>query len=171
MKLSRTIFKLVLRECRRNDELMKADAMANKLKHNDCAGFSKEVHTHTCKKAPLSNNIDGCFGPSDIIEMWRGHFQDIFNNVSNITDKQYAEDRINCISAYHITTPSDIEEALNDLKCGTCSGLDIIQAEHLKNASNVLNVLLSILCTVMLKHGYIVIIIIMFIMDPVGPMM
>ena len=29
------------------------DATANKLKHNDCAGFWKEVHTHThnCKKS------------------------------------------------------------------------------------------------------------------------
>ena len=56
---------------------MTADAMANTLKHNDCAGFWKEVHTHNCKKAPLSNNIDGCFGASDIIEIWRGHVQDI----------------------------------------------------------------------------------------------
>ena len=57
----------------------------NKLKHNACAGFWKEVNTHNCKKkAPLSNNIDVCFGPSDIIEMWWGHFQDIFNDVSNL---------------------------------------------------------------------------------------
>ena len=88
--------------------------------------------------------------------MWRGHFQDIFNNVSNVTDKQFVEDRINCISDHHITTPCDIEEALNDLKSGKCAGLDNIQAEHLKNASSVLNVLLSILCTAMMKHGYIV---------------
>ena len=86
--------------------------------------------------------------------MWRGHFQDIFNNVSNLTDKQYVEDRINCISAHHITTPGDIEEALHDSKSGKCAGFDNIQAEHLKNASNVLNVLLSILCTAMMKHGY-----------------
>ena len=39
---------------------------------------------------------------------------------------------------------------------GKCAGLDNIQAEHMKNVSNVLNVLLSILCTAMLKHGYIV---------------
>ena len=51
MKLSRARFKLALRECMRNEELMKADAMANKLKHNDCAGFWKEVHTHNCKKS------------------------------------------------------------------------------------------------------------------------
>ena len=49
------------------------------------------------------------------------------------------------ISAHHITTPCDIEETLklNDLKSGKCAGLDYIKAEHLKNASNVLNVLLS----------------------------
>ena len=88
--------------------------------------------------------------------MWRGHFKDTFSNVSNLTDKQYVEDRINCISAHHITTPGDIEEALNDLKSGKCAGLEHIKAEHLKNASNVLNVLLSLLCTAMLKRGYIV---------------
>ena len=55
-----------------------------------------------------------------------------------------------------ITTPGDIEEALNYLKSGKCAGRYNIQAEHLKNASNVLNVLLSTLCTAMLKHGYIV---------------
>ena len=76
--------------------------------------------------------------------------------VYNLTDIQYVEDRINCISAYHITTPGDIEEALNDLKSGKCTGHDNIQAKHLKNASNVLTVLLSILCTAMLKHGYVV---------------
>ena len=77
---------------------MKADAKANKLKQTVLDSRKKSIH---CKKAPLSNNIDGCFGPSDIIEMWRGHFQDICNNVSNLTDKQYVEDRINCISAYY----------------------------------------------------------------------
>ena len=81
--------------------------------------------------------------------MWRGHSQDIFNNVSNLTDK-HVEDRINFISAHHITTPGDIEEALNDLKSGKCAGLDNIQSEHQKNASNVLNVLLSIIV-----HGYV----------------
>ena len=67
MKLSRARFKLALRKCRRNEELIIADAMANELKKNECAGFWKEVHTHNCKKAPLSNNIDGCYGPSAVI--------------------------------------------------------------------------------------------------------
>ena len=77
----------------------------------------------------------------------------IFNNVSNLTDKQYVEDRINCISAHHITTPGDIEDDLNDLKSGKCAQgalLDRIQAEHLNNASNVLNVL-----SIYIVHSYI----------------
>ena len=116
----------------------------------------KSIQTTVKKSSSIQQLIDCCFGPSGIIEMWRGHFQYIFNNVSNFTDIQHVEDRINCISAHHITTPGDIEEALNDLKSGTCAGLDNIQGEHLKNASNILNVLLSTLCTAMLKHGYIV---------------
>ena len=66
--------------------------------------------------------------------MWRGHFQDILNNDSNRTDKQFVDDRINCISAHHITNPGDID----DLKSDKCAGLDNIHAAYLKNASNVL---------------------------------
>ena len=53
MKLSRARFKLALRECRRDEELMKTDAMANKLKTNDGAGFWKDVHTHNCKSSSM----------------------------------------------------------------------------------------------------------------------
>ncbi len=86
--------------------------------------------------------------------MLRGHFQDICNNVSNLTDKQFVDDRINCINAHHITNHGDIEEAIDDLKTGKCAVLDNIHAEHLKNASNVLNVLLSIMCTTRTTLGY-----------------
>ena len=55
--------------------------------------------------------------------MWRGHFQDIFNNVSNLTDKDFVEDRINYISARQITNPGDIEEALDDLMTGNVQGV------------------------------------------------
>ena len=55
-----------------------------------------------------------------------------------------------------ITNPGDTEEAIDDLTTRKCAGLDNIHAEHLKNASKVLNVLLSILCTTMMKHGYVV---------------
>ena len=93
--------------------------------------------------------------------MRRGHFQDIFNNVSNLTDKQFVEDRINCISAHHITTPGDIEEALNDLKSGKCARLDNTHAEHLKNASNVYSMVYYLYCarlwwsTDYCKHNFI----------------
>ena len=63
-----------------------------------------------------------------------GHFQYMFNNVSNLTDKQFVEDRINCTSAHHITNPGDIEEAIDDVNTGKLAGLDSIHAEHLKNA-------------------------------------
>ena len=47
----------------------------------------------------------------------------------------------------------DIDSILA-LKSGKCAGLDNIHAKHLKNASNVPIVLLSILFTAMLKLGY-----------------
>ena len=74
--------------------------------------------------------------------------------VSNLIHKQFVEDRIKYISAHHITNRGVIKEALEDLETGKCAGLENIHAEHLNNGSNVLNVLLSTLCTAMMKHGY-----------------
>ena len=52
-------------------------------------------------------------------------------------------------------SPDDIENVLKQLKMGKSACADRIRAEHLIHASDRLTVLLSMLCTSIMKHGYI----------------
>ena len=52
-------------------------------------------------------------------------------------------------------SPNDIENVLKQQKIGKSAGADHIHAEHLIHASDRLTVLLSILYTSIMKHGYV----------------
>ena len=90
MNSSRARFKLKFRDCLRNeDNSMKADAIALKLRNKEQGEFWRKVNALNNKKAPLANTVNGCTGSSDIAEMWRKHFMDLFNSVDNSTHKDY----------------------------------------------------------------------------------
>ena len=64
-------------------------------------------------------------------------------------------DRLSEVSDIQNISPDDIENVLKQLKMGKSAGADHIHAEHLIRASDRLTVLLSILCTSIMKRGYI----------------
>ena len=79
----------------------------------------------------------------------------LFNAVNNSTHREYVMDRLSEVSDIQNISPDDIENVLRQLKMGKSSGADHIHAEHFIHASDRLTVLLSILCTSIMKHGYI----------------
>ena len=74
MTSSRAIFKLKFRDCLRNEDSMKADTIALKLRNKELCEFWRKVNALNNKKAPLANTVNGCTGSSDIAEMWRKTF-------------------------------------------------------------------------------------------------
>ena len=155
MNSSRARFKLKFRDCLRNEDSMKSDAIALKLRNKEQGEFWRKVNALNNRKAPLANTVNGCTGSSDIAEMWRKHFMDLFNSVDNSTHKDYVMDRLSEVSDIQNISPDDIDNVLKQLKMGKSAGADHIHAEHLIHASDRLTVLLSILCTSIMKHGYI----------------
>ncbi len=87
--------------------------------------------------------------------MWRKHFMGLFNSVNNATHRKYATDRLSEVSYIQNISPDGIDNNLKQLHIGKSAGADYIHAEHLIHASDWLTVLLSILCTSIMKHGYI----------------
>ena len=134
---------------------MKADAIALKLRNKEQGEFWSKVNALNNKKAPLANTVNGCTRFSDIAEMWRKHFMGLFNSVNNSTHREYVMDRLSEVSDIQNISPDDIENVLTQLKMGKSAGADHIHAEHLIHASDSLTVLLSILRTSIMKHGYI----------------
>ena len=134
---------------------MKADAIAAKLKNKDTVEFWRKVTKLNNKKAPAVNTVDGCTGSQDIANMWGVHFMNIFNSVQNSTDRAYVMDGINGSLVNWNVTSHDIDGVIKQLKVGKSPGADQIHAEHLIYASHRLKVLLSILCTSIVNHGYV----------------
>ena len=155
MNSSRARFKLKFRDCLRNEDSMKADAIALKLRNKEQGELWRKVNALNNKKAPLANTVNGCTGSSDIAEMWRKHFMELFNSVNNSTHRKYVMDRLSEVSDIQTISPDDIDNVMKKLKTGKSAGADHIHAEQLIHASDRLTVLLSILCNSIMKHGYI----------------
>ncbi len=104
---------------------MRADSLAGKLCNNSAYDFSKEVKTINNSKTPLPTNIEGIVGNDKIIELWRKHYQDLFNCVhSNL----YTVGNVDVV-----VRAEEIHEAICKLDDNKYCGPDTIFAEHLKH--------------------------------------
>ena len=155
MNSSRARFKLKFRDCLRIEDSLKADAIVLKLRNKEQGEFWRKVNALNNKKAPLANTVNGCTGSSDIAEMWRKKCMGLFNSVNNSTHRSFVMDRLSEVSDIQNISPDDIENVLKQLKMEKSAGADQIHAEHFIDASDRLTVLLLILCTSIMKHGYI----------------
>ena len=55
--------------------------MARKLQQKDVLDFWKEVKIINNNKVPLPSNIDGVTGSPNIADLWKRHYEDLFNCV------------------------------------------------------------------------------------------
>ena len=84
--------------------------------------------------------------------MWKSHYEDLFNCLSNNKDVNNI-----CKNAEYQrdveVSPSEIINAIKDLKDNKSCGLDGISAEHLKHCSDVIIPLSSMCFTSLFVHG------------------
>ena len=103
-------------------------------------------------KVSLPNVIDGVTGSDSIVNMWRSHYNDLFNCIkkdNNVHDLYnnvcYEPD----IEVSHADITSGIEGLANNKSCG----LDGVSAEHLKHSSNRIAPMLAMCFTGFFIHG------------------
>ena len=141
--------------CQQNKIKMRADSLARSMMNNDMTGFWKDVHKITNSKIPLATKVDGCVGDTNIAEMWKCHYKSLLNSVENKNCKKSVMLDINKQIKNSITiTPFNILDALKNIKCGKSSGIDGISAEHFVFAHSRIHVLLSLLFSAFVMHGY-----------------
>ena len=66
MRRSRLLFKYILKQCQRNEEQSKADAMAKSMRNYDMKSFWKEVSSTYSRNVPLATTVNGVSDPSAI---------------------------------------------------------------------------------------------------------
>ena len=72
--------------------------------------------------------------------MWKTHYSQILNCVSNTEHKENVQTIFSSISPNdrHLIMPNHIAAAINDMKGGKSIGNDLLAAEHYKHAHPIL---------------------------------
>ena len=147
MRVSRLRFKYVLRQCRANEEMMRADALAHSLSSRDSTSFWKDVGKMANSKDPLASKVENAVGNHEINDMWEVHFFNLLNSVHNTDSKGFVSNHIDAVdSETHITiTASDVLNSLKEAKLDKSAGIDGLAAEHFIHSHVSVTVHLSLL--------------------------
>ena len=156
MRRTRLSFKYAIRQVKRNEDRVRADAMAKDLESKNNKSFWKKVSKINRKHLPLPNVLNGCHGEKDIANMWRDHYETLLNCVKSDECKEKIIDFLSSDNNIKnvVIQPCQVKEALKSAKLGKACGHDGLAAEHFIFADGSICVYLSMLYSSMLSHGY-----------------
>ena len=144
--------KYAIRFIKRHENGLRREALAKKLLEADTCGFWKKVRSINSSHSPLPTCVDGVSGEAPIADLWKSHFQSLFNclgNTSVLVPNCNVPDDLNVR-----VSPAEIQSACVALKPNKACGEDGIYAEHLKYASPRLHSLLASCFTGFFVHGF-----------------
>ena len=152
---SRIRFKRTLKECRQNEESLRANAHAKSLFEKDMTSFWKDIKKNYDTRLPLAPMVDKCIGEKDICDMWQAHYKKLLNSVDSSKSKESVERKLHSIKDTTIVfRPVDIFNALKSTKTGKAYRVDGLAAEHFIHARPIIHVYLSMLFNCFITHGY-----------------
>jgi hypothetical protein len=122
MKRTRAQFKLALRYCRSNEDMLKCNALANDYLTNNESFWSIIRKMSNDKMTVHSNKVGSAVGDEAIAQLWKSSFKELYSrhDNDNIVEKfaNYCTDNNNLI------TVSEVTCAVNSLKSRKASGPD-----------------------------------------------
>jgi hypothetical protein len=160
MRRTRSQFKLLLRQCKMDNQTRIKDSLAKKLLSKDSKSFWKEIKkVNGSGRAPLASTVNGVSGNQNIANMWHTHYKELLNSSKNTASKPAVLRELESVSsdnfAYDlIFAPNDIQKAIKSLKKGKSAGKDGVASEHLIYSSERINVMLSLLFNCCVSHAY-----------------
>ena len=99
MARTRAAFKLALRYCRDHEDRLRAGAVAKNLGDKDFKSFWRNISKYNNDKSTkYANTVGDCSGDDNITEMWRKHFEHLYNSVDDDVFKQLFYHRLENLS-------------------------------------------------------------------------
>ncbi len=83
MRRARAHFKYSLRLCRNLEDTLKADALAKSILNKHPNEFGKGVKKSQGKSTILASTINGVTGETDIANLWKDHFESLYNSTDS----------------------------------------------------------------------------------------
>jgi len=156
MKKTRASFKLAVRYCKQHEDQLRADACASHLANKDPIAFWKEIRTVNNSKATVHVNcIGSANGDTEIVNMWRDHFDRLYHSNHDEISRDLFYSRLDDsdFSDFNVTI-FDICEAIRKQKSGKATGLDGIAMEAFIHGGSRLGVHLALLFNCFISHSY-----------------
>ena len=158
MKQTRSKFKYALRVCKGNKNSIISEKIAEAMCAKNDRAFWREIKKSSNSKINLPNVVGNAQGIDNISGMWQEHYSHIFNMVHESNCKDLHSDMCCNHSLFDqdmVVTSNEMGDIIKDLSYNKSPGLDGICSEHMKFACQQLPVLLSILMSAILVHGYV----------------
>ena len=150
MKSSRARFKYSMRYLKQHESQLRKDALANKLLQGKPEEFWKDVRLMSNCRTPLPCSIDGVSGDRDITDLWKTHFEQLFNCIEDVGDVTFSTEYSREISV----SSGEVEQAIKRLCLKKSCGLDGIYAEHIKHCSRRIFPLMAMCLSGLFVHGF-----------------
>ena len=141
-------FKYALRYIKRHENQLRREALARKVVETSSRNFWKDVKKSLGSRCPLPTEIEGASGEVEIAELWKSHFESLFNSINDVP-AEMSED----IEGHDDVSVDDIESAIKELQLNKACGPDLIFAEHLRYSSKRVLEHLSMCFSFFLSHG------------------
>jgi len=144
---------LALHYCRNHKETQRCNVIARKVLSSKSEFWKDVKNASRCKATNKTDTVNGINGDTQIAEMWKKTFQNLYsmhnNENMNETLADYTTDN------KHVITCEDMCSAIKQLKSRKSTGPDGIPAIAIKHAGSILAVHLTLLFNMCLCHSYI----------------
>ena len=154
MKTTRAQFKLLLRQCRSDENRHTADSLAKKLLSKDTKAFWKNIKVISDSKCTPVSSVGGVTGQKNICDMWQAHYKNLLNSSRDRRSEQFVRQSLTELDVIERFSVKDVTLSIKKLKKGKSVGPDLLCSEHLIYSDNVLFVLLSLFFNSCLVHGF-----------------
>ncbi len=156
MRICRAQFKYSLRYCKKNEDSLRCDKLAEHMSELNMIDFWKQVKRMSSSKSIQGNCIDGVSEEVNIADRWKEHYNNIFNCIENTSSKDSVlSDFMKGDNNIHNVSAIEVDKIIHDSKKGKSAGPDRLTSESLIYANFNVSILLSLCFNAILNHSYI----------------
>lgn len=159
-RITRARYHRAVRHVDKNANTLRAEKMANALLSNNSRDMWSEVRKMKGRNCKIAGSVDNCRDDAGIVGIFSDKYKDLYNSVPyDVNDMS----DINCIimsrldtcdHAQYIVSANDISNAISHLKSGKSDGSEGLFSDHFINGTHRFYVLLALLYTCILTHGF-----------------
>ena len=129
-------FKCAMMFTKCNVDAPRKNSLAKQLLCKNDKAFWKEIKLMNNSKLSLPNVIGGVTGSNNSVNMWKSHYDDLFNCLAKYTKTNGLSQNVEYDLDVEVSH-SEVINAINVLSDNKSCVLDGIHAEHLKHCSDI----------------------------------